>query len=100
MRLPERKKTMRKKNADSALDKIGADLAAAREKRDLYSAKVKELEKKYSELEAAQISEIVRKAGIGPKQLAEILASAGLDIEGQGVQDNIVEREKSNDEEV
>ena len=58
------------------LDKIGADLAKARKKRDEWDKKVKELERRYREEENTEIHEMVRAESLTPEQLAELLKLA------------------------
>ncbi len=55
------------------LDKIGADRDRAREKRDLWDARYKELCQKYIQQENTEIHEMVRAQNMTPDQLAEVL---------------------------
>lgn len=57
------------------LDKIGADRDRAKEQRDKWDAKYKELCQKYIQQENNEIHEIVRAVNVTPDQLAEILAA-------------------------
>lgn len=59
------------------LDKIGADLAKARKKRDEWDKKVKELERRYREEENTEIHDMVHAANLNPAQLAELLRMVG-----------------------
>lgn len=59
------------------LDKIGADLAKARKKRDEWDKKVKELERRYREEENTEIHDMVHAANLTPAQLAELLRMVG-----------------------
>ncbi len=55
------------------LDKIRAELAKAREKRDAADKKVKELEAKLKEAEASEVVDMVSKIGMTPEQLKKFL---------------------------
>lgn len=55
------------------LDKIGADRDRAKEKRDLWDARYKELCQKYTQQENTEIHEMVRAQNMTPDQLAEVL---------------------------
>lgn len=55
------------------LDRIGADRDRAREKRDQWDARYKELCQKYVQQENTEIHEMVRAQNMTPDQLAEIL---------------------------
>lgn len=59
------------------LDRIGADLAKARAKRDEWDKKVKELERRYREEENTEIHDMVHAANLTPAQLAELLRMVG-----------------------
>lgn len=58
------------------LEKIGAELAKARTKRDEWDSRVKEMERKYREAENTEIHELVHMAGLTPEQLAQLLRQA------------------------
>ena len=62
------------------LDKIGADLAKARAKRNEWDARVKELERKYKEAENTEIHDMVHAANLNPDQLAELLRMFASDM--------------------
>lgn len=62
------------------LDKLGADLAKARAKRDEWDARAKELERKYKEVENTEIHEMVHAANLTPDQLAELLRMFASDM--------------------
>ena len=62
------------------LDKIGADLAKARAKRDEWDARAKELERKYKEVENTEIHEMVHAANLTPDQLSELLRMFASDM--------------------
>jgi len=55
------------------LDKIGSELKKAQTKRAEWDAKVKELERKYREVENSEIHEMVHAANLTPDQLSELL---------------------------
>lgn len=55
------------------LDRIGADRDRAKEKRDQWDARYKELCQKYIQQENTEIHEMVRAQNITPDQLAEVL---------------------------
>ena len=55
------------------LDRIGADRDRAREKRDLWDARYKELCQKYIQQENTEIHEMVRAQNMTPDQPAEVL---------------------------
>ena len=55
------------------LDRIGADRDRAKEKRDLWDARYKELCQKYIQQENTEIHEMVRAQNMTPDQLAEVL---------------------------
>ena len=62
------------------LDKIGADLEKARRKRTEWDARVKELERKYREVENTEIQEMVHAANLTPDQLSELLRMFAADM--------------------
>lgn len=62
------------------LDKIGADLERARRKRTEWDSRVKELERKYREVENTEIQEMVHAANLTPDQLSELLRMFAEDI--------------------
>lgn len=64
----------------SKLDKIGADLKKALQKRNEWDARAKELEKKYRETENAMIHDMVHAANITPEQLAELIKKASVSV--------------------
>lgn len=55
------------------LDRIGAERDRAREKRDLWDARYKELCQKYIQQENTEIHDMVRAQNMAPDQLAEVL---------------------------
>ena len=55
------------------LDRIGVERDRAREKRDLWDARYKELCQKYIQQENTEIHEMVRAQNMTPDQLAEVL---------------------------
>ena len=62
------------------LDKIGADLEKARRKRTEWDARVKELERKYREVENSEIQDMVHAANLTPDQLSEVLRMFAADM--------------------
>ena len=62
------------------LDKIGADLEKARKKRTEWDARVKELERKYREVENSEIQDMVHAANLTPDQLSELLSMFAADM--------------------
>ena len=58
---------------DSKLKKIEAELKKAREKRDEWERKVKDLERRYREAENTCIHDMVHAANLSPEQLAELI---------------------------
>lgn len=62
------------------LDKIGADLEKARKKRTEWDARVKELERKYREVENSEIQDMVHAANLTPDQLSELLRMFAADM--------------------
>lgn len=62
------------------LDKLADDLEKARKKRDEWDAKIKELEKKYREVENSEIHEMVHAANLTSDQLAELLSMFAQDM--------------------
>ena len=61
---------------DAKLTKLRDELVKARKKRDDWEAKVKDLERKYSEAEKVCVYGIFQTANMTPEQLAELLSSA------------------------
>ena len=55
------------------LDKIGVERDRAREKRDLWDARYKELCQNYIQQENTEIHDLVRAQNMTPDQLAEVL---------------------------
>lgn len=58
------------------LDRLGADLAKARMKRDEWDKRVKDLERRYREEENSEIHDLVHAANLTPAQLADLLQLA------------------------
>ena len=85
------------------LEKIAAEREKARQKRDAWDARYKELDRKYTEVENSEIHAMVRNASLNPDQLAMLLRSAleqapspaGLDAAMK--ETNIEKEEKEND---
>lgn len=80
------------------LDKIGADLKKALQKRDEWDARAKELEKKYRETENAMIHDMVHAANITPEQLAELIAKASVSVPNPMNEFNGNDEEETRDE--
>lgn len=57
------------------LERIDADLARARAKREAWDQRVKELEQKYTEEENSEIHEVVRSFNLTPEELRNLLQS-------------------------
>ena len=56
------------------LDKIAAEIEKAKEKRNEWDKRVRELEQKYRTEENTEIHEMVRAAKLTPEQLAQVIA--------------------------
>ena len=67
------------------LDRIGAERDRAKEKRDLWDAKYKELCQKYIQQENTEIHDLVRARNMTPDQLAQVLAMLKDTLPGPGV---------------
>ena len=80
------------------LDKLGADLAKARAKRDEWDARAKELERKYKEVENTEIHEMVHAANLNPDQLAELLRMFASDMVPKPETINSMNEEEMQDE--
>ena len=80
------------------LDKIGADLAKARAKRDEWDARAKELERKYKEVENTEIHEMVHAANLTPDQLSELLRMFASDMVPKPETINSMNEEEMQDE--
>ncbi|MCD8195787.1 MAG: DUF4315 family protein [Lachnospiraceae bacterium] len=62
------------------LDKIRMDLDKARIKRAEWEAKVKDLERRYTEEENTEIHDMVHAANLMPEQLAELIRMAAVSM--------------------
>lgn len=82
----------------SKLDKIGADLKKALQKRNEWDARAKELEKKYRETENALIHDMVHAANITPEQLAELIKKASVSVPNPMNEFNGSDEEETRDE--
>lgn len=71
------------------LDKIGAEREKARQKRDEWDAKFKELDRRYKAQENIEIHDIVHAASLTPDQLAELI---------QGLKGNKTMNQESEDD--
>ena len=81
------------------LDKLGEELAKARVKRDSWDQRVKDLEKKYRELENTEIQEMVHAANLTPDKLAELLQLFATDmVPKTETIDSMNEEENQNDD--
>ena len=81
------------------LDKLGAELKKARAKRDSWDQRVKDLEKKYRELENTEIQEMVHAANLTPDKLAELLQLFATDmVPKTEIIDSMNEEENQNDD--
>ena len=61
---------------DTKLNRIRAELKAARKRRDSLDAKIKDLERRFNEAEKTCIHEMVHAANLTPEQLAKLISSA------------------------
>ena len=82
----------------SKLDKIGADLKKAIQKRDEWDARAKELEKKYRETENTMIHDMVQAANITPEQIAELIKKATVSVPNPMNEFNRNDEEETRDE--
>lgn len=55
------------------LERLGAELAKARKKKEQWDSRVKDLERRYREEENSEIHEMVHAANLTPDQLSELL---------------------------
>lgn len=82
----------------SKLDKIGADLKKALQKRNEWDVRAKELEKKYRETENSIIHDMVHAANITPEQLAELIKRASASVPNSMNEFNGNDEEETRDE--
>ena len=61
---------------DTKLKKLGAELEKARTRQAEWTAKVRELERKYKEAENTCIHDMVHAANLSPEDLAELIKKA------------------------
>lgn len=61
---------------DTKLNRIRAELKAARKRRDSLDAKIKDLERRFNEAEKTCIHDMVHAANLTPEQLAKLISSA------------------------
>ena len=54
-------------------ERIAAEIAKAKEKRQELNERIAELERRYKEVETLEMHEIIRKAKLTPEELKEIL---------------------------
>ena len=64
------------------LDKIKADLEAAKEKRAWWDNRIRYLEKKLSDEEKTIVHDIVKAADLTPEELAQVIAYAKKHLPG------------------
>ena len=81
------------------LDRIGADLEKARQKRTEWDARVKDLERRYREEENSEIHEMVHAANLNPEQLSELLKMFAADMvpKPDTIHDAVNKEETSNE---
>ncbi len=60
---------------DTRLNRIRAELKAARKRRDSLDAKIKDLERRFNEAEKTCIHDMVHAANLTPEQLAKLIDS-------------------------
>ena len=65
---------------DTKLIRLRGDLENARKKRDLWDARVKDLERRYKEAENTCIHDLVHAANLTPEQLAELIRSTAVSL--------------------
>ena len=80
------------------LDRIGADLEKARRKRTEWDARVKELERKYREVENSEIQDMVHAANLTPDQLSELLRMFAADMAPKPATINAMNEEEMQNE--
>ncbi len=80
------------------LDKIGAELEKARKKQAEWTSRVKDLERKYREVENSEIQEMVHAANLTPDQLAELLRMFAEDAVPKPVVINTTSKEETYNE--
>lgn len=80
------------------LDRIGADLEKARKKQAEWTARVKDLERRYQEEENTEIHDMVHAANLSPKQLSELLQMFASDMIPKPETINTVKEEEMQDE--
>ena len=54
-------------------ERIAAEIAKAKEKRQELNERIAELERRYKEVETLEMHEIIRRAKLTPEELKEIL---------------------------
>lgn len=80
------------------LDKIGAELEKARTKHDHWGERVKELERKYKEVENMEIQEMVHAANLTPDKLAQLLQMFTIEmVPNAGTIESMNEEETCNE---
>ena len=65
-------------------ERIAAEIAKAKEKRQELNEKIAELERRYKEVETLEMHEIIRRAKLTPEELKEILERSPLTKKSTG----------------
>lgn len=65
---------------DTRLNRIKAELKAARKRRDSLDAKIKDLERRFNEAEKTCIHDMVHAANLTPEQLAKLIDSVATGL--------------------
>lgn len=65
-------------------EKIAAEIAKAKEKRQELNERIAELERRYKEVETLEMHEIIRRAKLTPEELKEILERSPLTKKNTG----------------
>ena len=65
-------------------ERIAAEIAKAKEKRQELNERIAELERRYKEVETLEMHEIIRKAKLTPEELRQILDRSPLTKKSTG----------------
>ena len=65
-------------------EKIAAEIAKAKDKRQELNERIAELERRYKEVETLEMHEIIRRAKLNPEELKEILERSPLTKKSTG----------------
>ena len=65
-------------------ERIAAEIAKAKEKRQELNEKIAELERRYKEVETLEMHEIIRRSKLTPEELKEILDKSPLTKKSTG----------------